>query len=262
MGTLTEAIPEELRALDRWVCANRDSKRPMRCFDGGAASVSKPDTWGSFDEACECIARGIYAYAGFVFADDGLVGIDIDHAFGEDGMLSEEASEAIAACASYTEVSKSGGGIHIICRGSIPFRGRNNREGWEIYRDARYFVLTGRTVIYGEVADAQEGIDAVLATHFADMPRDGARGRGPLIWEPVWEDRDDGRVNLTPTYPVVSSGARHISLVSYCGQLWQAGCSEDALLELALAQNQRYLDPPLGEAEVNQIVQSCKRYRR
>lgn len=262
MVTLTEAIPEELRALDRWVCANRDSKRPMRCFDGGAASVSKPESWGSFEDACYCLEAGIYAYAGFVFADDGLVGIDIDHAFGEDGMLSPEASEAITACHSYTEVSKSGSGIHIICKGSLPFRGRNNREGWEIYKDARYFVLTGRTVIFDRISEAQEGIDAVLAAHFADMPLDGSSSRGPVIWKPTWQDRDDGRINLCPTYPIVSSGARHISLVSFCGQQWQAGVSEEAMLDLAMRANERYMSPPLDETEVTQIVESCKRYRR
>lgn len=262
MGTLTEAIPEELRAIDRWVCADRDSKRPMRPFDGGAASVSRPETWGSWEDATACVKGGVYEFLGFVFANDGYVGIDIDHAFGPDGLLSDEALEAIGACASYTEVSKSGNGIHIVCRGSLPFRGRNNREGWEIYREARYFVLTGHTVLYAEVADAQEGIDLVLRRHFADSQRDGSGPRGPRILEPTWVVPDGGRVPLDPTFPTVSSGSRHISLVSYCGQMWSAGASEASLMEMAARANERWMDPPLDGAEVDQIVRSVTRYRR
>jgi len=260
--TVCDAIPDELRELDRWVCCDPSSKRPMRPFDGGAASVSRPETWGSFEDARRCVEEGIYAWAGFVFADDGYVGIDIDHAFGGDGMPSEEALEAVRACASYSEVSKSGNGIHIVCKGDLPFRGRNNRQGWEIYRDARFFVLTGRRFAYGSVEEAQAGIDLVVGRHFADEAREGQGGRGPVIWQPEWPRPRDGRIPLEPTYPTVEAGGRHISLVSFCGQWWQAGVSEDALMSLALRANERYMSPPLPDSEVRQVVESCRRYRR
>lgn len=263
MGTLIEAVPEALRSLQRWVCADGGSKRPMLCFGEGAASVSNPSTWGTFEQAAACVESGAREYAGFVFADDGLVGIDIDGAFGPDGMLSSGAVAAIRACRSYTEVSKSGRGIHIICRASLPFRGRANGAGWEIYRDARYFVITGRTVMYREVADAQEAVDAIVAERFADAPREGSRdGRGPRIWSPEWGLDGDGRVRVEPLWPDVSSGSRHLSLVSYCGQLWGQGCPERQMLPLALRQNERHLKPPLPDDEVAQVVRSVTRYRR
>lgn len=262
MGTLTDAVPEPLRALRRWVCADGDSKQPISCVDGSPASVTRPGTWGTFEEAAECVERGWFEYLGFVFAGDGVVGIDVDHAFGEDGMLSADAVRAIRACGSYAEVSKSGNGIHILCLGELPFRGRNNRAGWEIYSEKRYFVLTGRTVLFSELAEAQDGIDLVLGEHFADEPRDGAGGRGPTIWEPEWVPRDDGRIPIAPRYPPVTSGSRHLSLVSYCGQQWNAGCPAGALLGLALRENARSLVPPLPEGEVEQVVRSVTRYRR
>lgn len=262
MGTLAEAIPEELRALERWVCADRDSKRPMRPFDGGPASVSDPATWGSYEDARRCVEEGIYEYMGFVFADDGYVGIDIDHAFEDSGLLSDEALDAVTACQSYAEVSKSGNGIHIVCRGSLPFRGRNNRAGWEIYREARFFVLTGSTVVYRELRDAQEGIDMVLSEHFADTPRDGGGSTGPRILQPTWVIPEGSRVPLWPRFPTVGSGSRHISLVSYCGQAWSAGASEASLLRMASVANRRFMDPPLEDAEVEQIARSVTRYRR
>jgi len=263
MPTLMENIPPELRELQRWVCANRDSKVPMRTYEGKAASVSKPDTWGDFEEACECVEGGIYEYAGFVFADDGLVGIDIDHAFTEEGLLSDEALEAILACGSYTEISKGGNGIHIICRGSLPFRGRNNRKGWEIYREARYFLLTGQVALFGEIEEAQDGIDLVLSEHFADAPPESeGTKRTRKIWEPRWRFLKGGRVMVEPGRDAVESGSRHLAMVSFCGQLHSCLAHKDTVMKQALIANGRYMVPPLPEEEVRSIVNSVTRYRR
>ena len=262
MPTLMDNIPEELRGLQRWVCANADSKRPMRCFEGKAASVSEPGSWGDFDEARSAVEQGIYEYAGFVFDGDGYVGIDIDHAFGEDGLPTDEALAAVRACGSYTELSKSGNGFHIICRGELPFKGRNNRRGWEIYREARYFVLTGRTVMFSEVAEAQDGIQFVLDEHFADAAAGGGSGgERDKIWKPSWElDAGTGRISCS--YEEVAKGGRHLALVSYCGQLHSCGAHKSAVLRAASSASERYLRPPVPDDEVRQVVDSVTRYRR
>lgn len=264
MATLMGNIPPELRGLQRWVCSNADSKMPMRAFAAAAASVSKPDTWASFEEAEECVEGGIYEYAGFVFDADGFVGIDIDCGFDEDGLPTEEALAAIRACRSYTEVSKSGKGFHIICKGDIPFRGKNNRKGWEIYREGRFFVLTGQTVMFTDIAEAQEGIDAVLEAHFSDEVAESSSNSGnrQKIWKPSYTLRSNGKVPLCPTFEPVTSGSRHLSLVSYCGQIHRALAHKETLLKMALTVNERYMEPPLGEEEVRQIVDSVTRYRR
>lgn len=265
MPTLTANIPPEIRGLHRWVCANADSKRPMRAFEAKPASVTKPDTWATFDEAAERVEEGIYEYAGFVFDHDGLVGIDIDRGFGEDGLPTEEALEAILACGSYTEVSKSGKGFHIVCKGELPFGGRNNREGWEVYREGRYFVLTGQVVMFGAVSEAQEGIDLVLARHFApaEAPGKGVDGRPRgTIWRPSYELPEGRALPLCPSFEPVASGGRHISLVSFCGQVHHAGAHRDTLLAMARSANERYMRPPLDASEVAQVVESVSRYRR
>lgn len=261
-GTLVEGVPEELRGMRRWLCCDEGSKRPVRPSDGRAASVSKPEDWGTFEEAASLVGSGFCDYLGFVFADDGLVGIDVDHAFGEDGMLSTEAAEVVRACASYAEVSKSGNGIHIICRGEIPFKGRN-AGGWEMYRDGRWFVLTGRRIGPWGVSDGAEGIELALGRHFPDAPAQGSgTGSGELVWEPSWPPVEGRRVPVAPRYPTVRSGARHISLVSFCGRLWTRGCPPEALSRLARRENARSLEPPLPEDEVERIVQSIRRYAR
>ena len=262
MGTLVEAIPEELRALDRWVCADGESKSPLCCFDDRPASVSDPRTWGTFEEASEAIAAGRFPFAGFVFAGDGLVGIDIDCGFDEMGLPIDEAMEAIEACGSYTEVSRSGKGFHIICRGTLPFKGSNNRAGWEIYRDARYFVLTGLTVLHSSIREAQDGIDMVLAEHFSEeIESKKAESIGGRIWQPAWR-RKDGAIPLMPEYPPVESGSRHLALVSFCGQVHSQGAPKEAVMALAERANARWLVPPLPPGEVSQVVDSVCRYRR
>lgn len=263
MGTLTANLPDELRGLGRWVCADGSSKRPFTCFDGKPASVSDPRTWGTFEEASESVELGRFPWAGFVFAGDGLVGIDIDCGFDEIGLPTDEAMEAIEACGSYTEVSRSGKGFHIICKGELPFKGANNREGWEIYSDARYFVLTGQTVAHTEIVEAQSAIDAILAKHFkSEIKSKTTESRSDLIWRPEWRRVENGVVPLAPDYPVVSSGSRHLSLVSFCGQAHSQGAPKEAVLMLAHRANERWLKPPLPADEVEQVVDSVTRYRR
>lgn len=261
MPTLMENIPQELRNLQRWVCANVDDKRPMRCYESKAASVSKPDTWGDYDEAASAITQGIYEYAGFVFDGDGYVGIDIDHAFDDDGLPTDEALAAVMACRSYTELSKSGKGFHIVCKGSLPFKGRNNRDGWEIYQEGRYFLLTGRTVMFSEISEAHEGIQFVLDEHFADEVRDGSSERRNKIWKPSWSlDEQTGRISVS--YERIASGSRHLALVSFCGYLHNCGAHKSAVHKSALAANEQYMRPPLPDEEVRQVVDSVTRYRR
>lgn len=65
---------------------------------------------------------GTYNHLGFVFADNGLVGIDIDAGF-EDGLMTPLCADIMKACHSYTEKSRSGRGVHILLRGDLPSRG-------------------------------------------------------------------------------------------------------------------------------------------
>ena len=46
---------------------------------------------------------------------------------------------------SYTEVSPSGTGVHVICNGTLP-DGRHHTPGMEMYSDSRYFTVTGAHV--------------------------------------------------------------------------------------------------------------------
>jgi putative DNA primase/helicase len=84
-----------------------------------------------------------FAGVGFVFApDDGLAGIDLDHARNPDtGEIASWAQQIVDRFASYTEVSPSGTGLHIIVRGAVTAAVKKDKV--EIYDRARYFTVTG-----------------------------------------------------------------------------------------------------------------------
>ena len=145
-------IPTELKNLKQWVCAWDSSKVPMKAFERKAASSTAPDTWGTFEQAQAAVEDGTYNHLGFVFADNGLVGIDIDAGF-EDGLMTPLCADIMKACHSYTEKSRSGRGVHILLRGDLPFTGRNNLNGVEIYKARRFFIMTGKVVIFPEIIE-------------------------------------------------------------------------------------------------------------
>ena len=96
-------IPEELKNMNQWVCAWDNSKIPMKAFEKKAASSTAPDTWSSFEQAEWAVENGYYYNLGFVFADNGLVGIDIDAGF-EDGLMTRQYYDRLQVL--YREVQK------------------------------------------------------------------------------------------------------------------------------------------------------------
>lgn len=258
-----ENIPEELKSLDQWVCANDGSKVPMKAFENEAASSTNSDTWSDFETALSSWENGYYDYCGFVFADNGYVGIDIDDGFDEDGFLSPTAVDIIGRCKSYTEKSRSGRGFHILLRGTLPFKGRNNLKGVEIYKEARYFILTGNTLLYKEIIENQEAIDYVVEKYFPESRESNIKNVRDRIYHPVWEEPViNGRIKLRPVYPRIPDGSRNICLTSLAGLLHNQGYSKAQIYDELLYANDTACDPPLERYELRTICNSVTRYKR
>ena len=175
-------IPQDIQNLNQWVCAHSDSKIPMRAFSPYPASSTDASTWSSFDTAVDAVRTKRYPYVGFVFNDNGIVGVDIDSGFDEEGFISPLAADIISKCKSYTEKSKSGRGFHILLRGDLPFKGKNNRSGVEIYKTARYFIMTGDTLLYDTIIDNQEAIDYIVDKYFPEMRDNENKGVTSIRW--------------------------------------------------------------------------------
>lgn len=155
-----EQIPNELRSLRQWGLfklkyvpeRKKNTKIPFNAMNGEKARTNDQDTWTDFNTALAALKRNSKEFDGlsFFFAN-GYAGIDIDHVATDieryrTGDLEDNiVSEFMNATRSYTEVSQSDTGIHIIIKGKIP-GDRRRKNNIEMYESGRFFALTGKTI--------------------------------------------------------------------------------------------------------------------
>lgn len=148
-------VPAELRAEARWVCWRREerggktTKLPVCAANGRMAKSTDPATWATFEEAVAAVGRWRCDGVGFVFGPDrAFTGLDLDHVI-EGGVLDPAYRWVVDEAGTYTEVSPSGDGLHLIFRGSKPDWAQRSRKGQpggrvvEMYDHDRYFTVTG-----------------------------------------------------------------------------------------------------------------------
>ena len=82
-----------------------------------------------------------------------------------DSVIDENATKIAQLIKSYTELSQSGTGIHIIAKAKKP--GERCRSGnVEIYDNGRYFIMTGHRKSSLDIHERQNEIDAIYRTMF------------------------------------------------------------------------------------------------
>lgn len=153
-------IPAELRALPQWVVAGRN-KVPLNARTLHAASTTDPRTFATYDEAL-AVARQHSLYIGFVFtAEDPYCGVDLD-APDDDAQVARH-QLIFENVVTYTELSVSGKGLHLIARATIPHAMK--RDKVEVYDRERYFIFTGN-VMQGrptEILDCNDILNQMVA---------------------------------------------------------------------------------------------------
>lgn len=167
---IPENIPPELRAEARWVVARieerdgKDTKVPYRPLNPTRrADSTDATTWSDFATAWQLIECGEFPMLGFVLGS-GFVGVDLDKCRNpETGTIESWAEDIVNRLGGYSEVSVSGTGVHVICRGALP-PGRRRKARIEMYESARYFVVTG----HGTPAPIEDRTTE-LATLHADI---------------------------------------------------------------------------------------------
>jgi primase-polymerase (primpol)-like protein len=142
----SDAIPAVLREYPQWVCWRAQerngklTKVPIDPHTRSFASVSDPDTWTHYE-----LAVGVASVEdglGFVFTDDDpFLGVDLDDCR-EHGELTAWARDIVDRLDSYTEISPSGEGVHVLIEGDIPST-KSRRGDVECYDADRFFTMTG-----------------------------------------------------------------------------------------------------------------------
>jgi putative DNA primase/helicase len=149
-----ENIPTELAITPQWVSWSgtagqngKMSKIPINPRSGRNAKTNDPATWGAFEEAVQFSRKNNLPGIGFVFsAADDFVGIDLDECLDPaTGSIKAEAKEIISRLDSYTEISPSGRGVHVIAKAKLPAGSRKIGKV-EMYDDRRFFTITGNTL--------------------------------------------------------------------------------------------------------------------
>ena len=141
-----------MQAFRQWVCwkyetdaKGKPTKVPYQT-NGRNAKVTDPGTWCSFEVAVAAVRARPQAFsgAGFVFSErDPYAGIDLDHS--TDAVVIARQVKIVEAFSSYSEVSPSGQGLHIIIRVTDKtkvWKGRK-RDCVELYCQGRFFTMTG-----------------------------------------------------------------------------------------------------------------------
>ncbi len=149
-------IPGELKDMNQWVAYKtvpgkngRVEKLPVDPKTGDIAVTTDPSTWGTIQQALIATEQYRLPGIGFVFSkDDPFCGIDLDGCVDATGKLEAWAQRYVDLFRSYTEISPSGKGLHVIVKGKLPERegksGTGRKKGkFEVYDRERFFTFTG-----------------------------------------------------------------------------------------------------------------------
>jgi biotin operon repressor len=185
-------LPQALKDLRAWVCwrweivKGRRTKVPYNPVTGKRASTTDPSTWTHFATALTAVA----AYDGLGIVLTGkLCGVDLDKCRDpEAGDVQEWALDIVSALNSYTEVSPSGTGLHVLQFAALPPGGRK-KSYVEMYDSAkgRFFCVTGQhfpgTPL--TVEQRQTEIDELHAQIFGAKPHASAQTPAPAPPQPL-----------------------------------------------------------------------------
>lgn len=169
-ASLFTNIPLELRQLPNWILwrleypngqDKKPTKRPYQ-LNGSPASVTQPQHWATFDECFNIYQMGSYSGLGFVFTNTEYSGIDLDdakflHTGEPNPNYQADLNRQIKIAHefdSYSELSPSGSGLHIIVKGKVPDGKRTNFI--ELYPSGRFFTMTGQVHNDKPIAECNE----------------------------------------------------------------------------------------------------------
>lgn len=251
-------IPQELQELRQWVIwrlEKREGAKPTKVPyaprpGGPKAAVTDPSTWGSFEDACRApmtclepcdsdlpLEQTGYSGIGFVFTeDDDYCGIDLDDTHGDQEAYARQL-KIFKEFNSYSELSPSGAGLHIIIKGKLP-HGRR-RASIEVYSKERYFTMTGNvqhavpiqerqellellfdqmggpaaTYVYGQEKDQTESDEDVIAKAMAAVNGDKFKRLFTGDWQTLYPSQSEADFALTDIIAFYTQNSAQIARI-------------------------------------------------
>lgn len=155
-----------------------DNPESLATYDVAAAQIGKTAKVRipRRDGLVECEIAGV----GIAFSGTGVLGIDLDNVVdSERRVMTREAAEIMQTLSSYTEVSPSGTGLHVIFLGKLPegikklakpkrdIFGTEKAE-YQLF-DSGYMTVSGDVVGEYEVGDRTEQVNEVYERYFREV---------------------------------------------------------------------------------------------
>lgn len=189
-----------IRDLHQWVCWRSEerngklTKIPYSPTTGARARSDNFETWGTLIEAREAARQRDYDGIGFVFtASDPFCGVDLDGCLDSaTGEVEPWAREIVEELDSYTEISPSGSGLHVILRARLP-EGGNRKGRVEMYGQGRFFTMTGRR-LSGTSHLIEERQDQVEALHAGLFRPNDQNSSAPVATAVSQNELDDAEI--------------------------------------------------------------------
>jgi hypothetical protein len=180
-----------------WRYVWKDGKwdKPPLQVNGRPAKANDPATWTDFPTAyrvyCQAGYGSFFDGIGYVpTADDPFVFLDFDRVVGPDGVGTwspelraifagdvPEPAALVEQLGSYAEVSPSGTGIRIVCKGKLPEgrrkiggKGNGCPDGVEMYATSHYLTITGQRLPEAPAA-VNDCTEKLAALHLAVFGR-------------------------------------------------------------------------------------------
>jgi len=251
-------VPPELASLPNWVRWD-ENKVPLQADGITRARSNDPTTWARFDDV------KAFDRIGFMFRkEDGLVGIDLDGAI-VGSSLADWAQEIVEDFASYTEISPSGTGVHIFCKGDWPANGwhkikigekptnGSKQPGVEVYNHERYFTFTSNQISDSTALRvAGDALQRLFAKHHKKKQTATSSPKSSLSYQHTIQTPLDERIRSYMARLDVSISGQH----GHDRLLWAARCLVTGF-NLSEAEAVGYLTewnlsclPPWPESEV------------
>ena len=223
-----------IRDLRQWVCWRSEerngklTKIPYSPSSGTRARSDDPETWGMLVEAREAARQSNYDGIGFVFtATDPFCGVDLDRCLDSDtGEVEPWALEIIEELSSYTEISPSGSGLHILVRARLP-EGGNRKGRVEMYDRGRFFTMTSRRLSGTShlIEERQHQVEALHSRLFPPREQNPSASANSAVSENGLDDAEILRRAMS-----ARSGERFAAL--WTGD--RSGYASDSEADLAL----------------------------